>query len=154
MPWVIGDTHMSKRHFWTWSLEASPSQKRATSLKTGVSAMLLDPPQKISSGRQGRYQKCHCRSPPVGQRGRNTTSSLSLMAASVKFLLSLSNIFLCSSRTFHSSLRLSFSCSMGQFPWTDAAASSHWELSCCCDSIKVLDTTGVQVIWDRDKLVL
>lgn len=57
------------------------------------------------------------------------------MAASVKFLLSLSKIFLCSSSTFHSSLRLSFSCSMGQLPWTDNASSSHWELSCCCRDI-------------------
>lgn len=40
------------------------------------------------------------------------TSLLSLIAASVKFLLSLSKIFLCSSRVFHSSPRRSFSCSM------------------------------------------
>lgn len=93
---------------------------------------------------------------PAGQRGRKITSSLSLMAASVKFLLSLSKIFLCSSRTFHSSLRLSFSCSMGQFPWSDNASSSHWELSCCCrDIIQGLDTAAANVLQHRntDKLL-
>lgn len=69
------------------------------------------------------------------------------MAASVKFLLSLSKMFLCSSRTFHSSLRLSFSCSMGQLPWSDNASSSHWELSCCCrDIMKGLDAAAVNVL--------
>lgn len=143
---MTGDTHILKRHFLTSTSAASLNQKRESSLKTGVSATSLALPQNPSSGRENRHTwRTHFvfnfqwawrfKLGILAQHHQQCsifTSLLSLIAASVKFLLSLSKVLLCSSRIFHSSLRFCFSCSMWQLLIIDVLSSSHWELSCCC----------------------